>query len=283
MEKNPIPVEATKVRSDGRQRAKGAARVAFARRGPATRLADLEQAGALRVLFPRPEPGTPPCAVLANIGGGVAGGDRLDVEIAWGEGAEAAVTTQAAEKTYRAVSDAAVIANRLTVAGGAVAHWLPQETILFDGARLERSFDADLADDAELLACDSFVFGRSARGERVEQGRVFDRWRVRRGGRLVFADALELDDAVAERLDRPAVAAGGLATATLLLVSQAAEARLSGLREAFASGSSEAGASVFDGCLVARLVARDAAALRRDVAAAIGVLSGRPPPRVFAF
>jgi urease accessory protein len=266
-----------------RQRAEGSASVVFARRAGATRLAHLEQSGALRVLFPRPEPGAAPAAVLANIGGGVAGGDRLDVAIAWSEGADATVTTQAAEKVYRAVEGPAWVETRLDVASGATAHWLPQEAILFDGARLERRLDIELAEDARLLACESIVFGRTARGERVRAGGVFDRWRVRRGGRLIFADALELENAVAERLDRRAVGAGACACATLLFSAPDAERRLDDVRALLASGGAEAGASAFDGIIVVRLAAQVASLLRRDLRALMTLLGERPAPRFFAF
>lgn len=271
------------VHGDGRQRAVGRARVGFAYRRAATGLADLEQGGALRVLFPRPEPGACPTAVLANIGGGIAGGDRLDIAVEWGEGAEAVVTTQAAEKVYRASDAVAQFATTLTIGAGSVARWLPQETILFDGARLERSLDVAMAADAELLACESVVFGRTARGERVQTGRLRDRWRVRRDGRLVFADTLELDGALAKQLDRRAVAAGGVAVATVLFVAPDAEARLEALRAVLETAESEAGASAFDGLLTARLVGQTAAALRRDLVAVLTHLGRRPLPRVFAF
>lgn len=278
-----VSAATTPVHSDGRQRAIGRAKVGFAHRRGATGLADLEQGGALRVLFPRSEPGACPTAVLANIGGGIAGGDRLDIAADWGEGAEAVVSTQAAEKVYRAIDASATIATRLTLGAGAAAHWLPQETILFDGARLERSLEVAMAADAELLACESVVFGRTARGERVTTGRLLDRWRVRRDGKLIFADTLELDGAIADRLDRRAVADGGVATATVLLVAPDAEARLDGLRAVLETAESEAGASAFDGCLVARFTAKSAPALRRDLVAILTHLGGRPLPRVFAF
>ena len=270
--------------NDGaRQRAKGAATVAFARRLDRTRLADLAQSGALRVLFPRPEPGAPPTAVLANIGGGIAGGDQLTVEIRWGAGCEAIVTTQAAEKVYRALDVAAEVATRLEVGEGALGCWLPQETILFDSVSLERRLEADVAPDATLIACESVVFGRTARNETVARGRLIDRWRLRRGGKLVFADTLALDGAVADTLARPAIGGGATAVATLVMIAPDAEARLDGVRAALESARSEAGVSAFDGCLVARFVAREAPSLRRDLALCLEHLTGRPLPRVFAF
>ena len=75
-----------------------------------------------------------------------------------------------------------------------------------------------LREDATLLLAEAIVFGRSAMGEAVSEGRLFDRWRVRRGGRLVFAETVRLDGAIAQKLAAPAVAAGGVAVATVLIV-----------------------------------------------------------------
>ncbi len=266
-----------------RQRARGVAAVAFTRKHGATRLSDLSQSGTFRVLFPRPEPGAAPTAVLANIGGGIAGGDVLDLAVDWGEGADAVVTTQAAEKVYRALDAPALFATRLTVRAGASAHWLPQEAILFDGAALERRLDVDMAADATLLAMESLVFGRSAHGERMTSGRLFDRWRIRRANKLVFADAFELGGGPASVLDRKAVAAGAVASASLVYAAADAEARLDMVREILACDDVEGGASAFDGLLTARLVAHSAPALRRTLARLATALGGRPLPRVFAF
>ena len=155
--------------------------------------------------------------MLINTAGGMAGGDRFAIDIAAGPGARVVVTTAAAEKVYRALDPAATVDVRLTVGPGAALAWLPQETILFDRAKLRRSIEIDLADDARLLLAEAIVFGRSGMGEAVEECELSDRWRLRRGGRLVHAEALRLDGAVAAKLGRPAVANGGIAVATVLL------------------------------------------------------------------
>ena len=101
----------------------------------------------------------------------------------------------------------ATIDVKLRVGAGAQLAWLPQETILFDRARLHRRIDVDLAGDASLLMAEAVVFGRSAMGETVRAGRIcIDRWRVRRDGRLVFAETVRLDGAIADKLAKPAVA-----------------------------------------------------------------------------
>ncbi|MFX7793007.1 urease accessory protein UreD, partial [Acinetobacter baumannii] len=73
----------------------------------------------------------------------------------------------------------------LKVGAGAHLGWLPQETILFDRARVHRRCDIELDEAASLLLCEIVVFGRTAMGERMDQGEFVDRWRLRRGGRLV--------------------------------------------------------------------------------------------------
>ena len=107
---------------------------------------------------------------------------------------------------------------KLDVAAGATLAWLPQETILFDRARLTRSIEVDLAPDARLFLAEAIVFGRSGMGEAVEEGALFDRWRVRRGGKLIYAEGVRLDGPIAQRLAETAVAKGGIAVATVLIV-----------------------------------------------------------------
>ena len=164
-----------------------------------TRRRHLHESGSLRVRFPSPE-AEGLSAVFVNTAGGVAGGDRFDIEIAAGEGSRLAVTTAAAEKVYRAAGPAAQLDIALKAAAGAHLAWLPQETILFDRARVSRRIDIDLAESASLLLCEIVVFGRAAMGERMRQGEFVDRWRMRRGGRLVFAENIRLDGDIGEKL-----------------------------------------------------------------------------------
>ena len=195
-----------------------------------TRRRQLHESGSLRVRFPSPE-AEGLSAVFVNTAGGIAGGDRFDIDIAVGEGSSLAVTTAAAEKVYRAQGPAAEVNIALKAAAGAHLSWLPQETILFDRARVSRRIDIDLAEGASLLLCEIVVFGRSAMGERMLQGEFVDRWRLRRGGRLVFAETVRLDGDIGEKLTRPAVAKGGVAIGTALIV-PGDEALVERIREA---------------------------------------------------
>ena len=263
-----------------RQRAQAQARAAFARAGRRTEPASLFETGGLRWRFPR---ATAPCeAVLVNTGGGVAGGDSYRVALTLDAGAEVEATTTAAEKIYRSEGPAARIASTLTLGPRARLAWLPQETILFDGARLDRSLTIEIAADADLLAVETLVFGRLAMGETRIDASLSDSWRLTRAGRLVYADATRLG-AAGLSLDRPACGAGARAVTTVLAASPEVEARLADLRaalDAHAEGV-EAGASAFDGLLVARLLSASPSRLREAAIAAIVALSGRAPPRLW--
>src|SRR3984893_8756018 len=182
-----------------------------------TRRRHLHESGSLRVRFPSPE-AEGLSAVFVNTAGGVAGGDRFDIEIAAGEESRLTVTTAAAEKVYRAQGPAAQLNIALKAAEGPHLSWLPQETILFDQARVSRKIDIDLAEGASLLLCEIVVFGRAAMGETMLTGSFADRWRVRRGGRLVCAETVRRDGDIGERLKRPAIAKGGVAIGTVLIV-----------------------------------------------------------------
>lgn len=215
------------------QRSRGGALVRFALARGATRLAELHQSPPMRVLFPAPEPGEPPLAALVNTAGGLAGGDAVEVSVALGPGARACVCTPAAEKVYRSLGPETRVSARLDVASGAVLEWIPQETILFDGARLTRRLAAHLAPGATLVMAEMLVFGRHARGEALHAGALLDAWRVHRGGALLWADGLALEKEIRARLDGRFGFAGAEASATLLLAAEAALARpRDALREA---------------------------------------------------
>ena len=244
-----------------------------------TRRRQLHESGSLRVRFPSPE-AEGLSAMFVNTAGGIAGGDRFDIDIAVGAGASLAVTTAAAEKIYRAQGPAAEVNIALKAAAGAHLSWLPQETILFDRARVLRRIDIDLAEDASLLLCEIVVFGRAAMGERMLSGEFVDRWRLRRGGRLVFAETVRLDGDIGAIMTQPAVANGGVAIGTALIV-PGDEALVERIREAANSLSGEVGISSWNGFAMARFCAQDAARLRADMMAVLGRASARVLPRMW--
>ncbi len=244
-----------------------------------TRRRLLHESGSLRVRFPSPE-AEGLSAVFVNTAGGVAGGDRFDIEIAAGEASRLAVTTAAAEKIYRTEGPAAELNIALKAAAGAHLAWLPQETILFDRARVLRRIDIDLAESASLLLCEIVVFGRAAMGERMQRGEFVDRWRLRRGGRLVFAETVRLDGDIGEKLGKAAIAKGGAAIGTALIV-PGDEALVERIRELASSFGGEVGISCWNGFALARFCAQDAARLRADMMAVLGRATGAALPRLW--
>jgi urease accessory protein len=248
-------------------------------RDGATHRGRLHESGSLRVRFPSAEGGGL-SAVLVNTAGGIAGGDRFDIDIAAGEGSRLVVTTAAAEKIYRTAGAAAELNIALKAAPRAHLSWLPQETILFDRARISRHIDVDLAEDASLLLCEIMVFGRAAMGETMRQGEFVDRWRVRRGGRLVFAETVRLAGDIGEKLARSAVAKAGAAVGTALIV-PGDETMVERIREASDSFGGEVGLSAWNGFAMARFCAQDAARLRADMVAVLGRASTLALPRLW--
>lgn len=244
-----------------------------------TRRRDVHEQGSLRVRFPSPETHAL-SSVLVNTAGGVAGGDRFSVSIDAGEGTAVTLTTAAAEKVYRSDSDAAAIDVTLRVQAKAHLAWLPQETILFDQARLSRRFDIDLATDASLLLAEIVVFGRTAMNEQMTRGAYTDRWRVRRDGRLIFAETLRLDGDIADKLAQPAIASGANAIATVLIV-PGTEAIVERIREAAPSFAGDVGVSAWNGFALARFCAKDAAALRSDVMKVLAQVDAKALPRLW--
>lgn len=263
-------------------RAAGGVRLRFERHAGRTFRMQVAESGGYRARFPNTF--EPSCeAVLINTGGGMAGGDRMRVEIALGPGAEATVTTQAAEKIYRSQGPATAIDTSLTLESGASLAWIPQESILFSQARLHRSLSIDLAPDARLVACESVFFGRSAMGESLGQGALHDRWRLRRGGRLVFAEDLRLEGALNALLARPAIGAGAQAAATLLVVGPDLGGQCELARALLAQEEAvEGGAGILSDLLVIRLVSGRAEALRRVLVMLLSQVTGRALPRTWS-
>jgi len=262
-------------------RSEGSLRLAFQRRDGRIALDVLHQAGVLRARFPKPEAMEAPEAVLVNTAGGLTGGDKLDIGVTLGEGTSLTVTSAAAEKIYRARDGEAAIRMRLHLEAGAQLAWLPQPTILFDAARFDRHSEVDLAAGARFLAVETLIFGRAAMGEDVHRGFCRDAWRIRRDGRLLFADSLQLDGGIAAALDRPAALGGARATALVLYSAPDAPARLEPARALLEGALSSMGVSSWNGLLVARAYAGDGRTLQSDLAPLLEFLADRPLPRVW--
>ncbi|WP_245454194.1 urease accessory protein UreD [Aquabacter cavernae] len=263
-----------------RQRALGQVRVRAVADKGRTRLDDLSETGSLRIRLPKSQAGFE--AVLVNTAGGVACGDHFSITAEAGPGAALTLASPAAEKVYRSDGPVARIDVTLKAEAGAALHWLPQETILFDTARLSRHYAVEVAPDAAFLSFEAMVFGRAARGEVMAEGHLTDQWRIRRGGELIYADAFRLSGPVAAQLAKPAIGKGAAALATFLYVAGDAEARLDGARDLLSEARCEVGASAWNGILAVRWIAADIETLRRDATSFLIGFREAPMPRVWA-
>lgn len=274
-----VPIDPKRARPVYVPRAEGEVRLRVRRRGGATRLADLRQQGSAKAFFPR-NPG-PACeGVLLNTAGGITGGDRFSFRAEAETGTWLSLSTQAAERAYRAEpGQTGQLTTRLTLDPGARVDWLPQETILFDGSALSRRLEVDMADDSRLLAVEPVIFGRRAMGERVRDLRFVDQWRIRRGGRLVHADALRLLGDAEAVMAGAALGAGAGAMASLVYIAPDAERFLAPLRALLPE---TAGASLIrPGVLAVRLLAPDGRLLRRALLPMLECLRGIALPKVW--
>jgi urease accessory protein len=262
-------------------RTEGSLRLAFQKRGAQTVLDVLHQSGAARARFPKMPDGEAPEAILLNTAGGLTGGDKLDLALAMAAQTSLTVTTAAAEKIYRARDGEAAIRIDISLEAGADLAWLPQPTILFDGGRLDRRTEVDLAADARFLAIETLIFGRAAMGEDVHRGFCRDAWRIRRTGKLVLADTLRIDGAIAATLDRPATLAGARSTAFIVYAGPDAAGRLEMARALCEKAQGTAGVSSWNELLVVRAYASDGQTLQGDIAPLLEALAGRPLPRVW--
>jgi urease accessory protein len=264
------------------QRTRGGGRLSVKQSAGESRIDRLFQEGAARIRIPRVPRGSPLEAVLINTAGGLTGGDAMDWEFEAGEAASMTLATQACEKTYKAHGGSeARVSVRLKLNPESSLAWLPQETILFDRARLSRSIEVDMTAGSRLLMVEPVVFGRLAMRESVLEGHFRDRWRIRLDGDLVHAEDMRLGPDIADVLARTAVAGGGLAVATVLMIAPEAEARLPAARQVI--GTSGGASFLFTrrsrsaapetGKLLARIVAADSYELRKVLVPLIRLLN----------
>lgn len=258
-------------------RAIGQLQVSAKLRAGASVLSGLYQAGSLKAVFPRSETSALHC-VSVNTAGGITGGDRFTTSAQALAGARLCMTTQAAERAYRApAADYGTVRTDLKVAGQARLDWLPQETLLFEGCALDRKLRVDLEPDAEFLLCEPLVFGRAAMGETLQTARLKDRIEIWREGLPLYCDAFALGGDVSAHLSQTASGAGALAT--IVFVSPSAEALLPGAREIIGTAG---GASLIKADLLAmRLLAADSFVLRQTLVPLLTRLSGGPLPRAW--
>ena len=244
------------------QRANGSCRLVLSGSENGTRIDDVFEQSPIRIMFPRTGYRAVQEAVLINTSGGVAGGDRLECSVTALPGASIAVTSQAAEKIYRALNEPARIATRLNARDSAKLAWLPQETIVFNWARLARTTEIELFSGTELLALEWLVLGRAAHGEVLAGGHINDSWRVKKEGRLIWADSFRITDETFPHLHRKALLSKCNAIATLIYFGPHLDKRLEFLREIIPSLGCDCGVTLVAGLIVVRFAVNDSSDLK---------------------
>jgi urease accessory protein len=262
------------------QRARGRAFVSVALARGASRLTDLAQSGSARVMLPRVG-GPDPEAVFLNTSGGLTSGDALAFAMEVGGGARLTATTQTAERAYLARDGAARLTVSAQVGEGARLTWLPQETILFEGADLARETAIDLAPAAVCLLVETVVLGRRAMGETVTAARLRDRRRVTLAGKPLHVEALDLSPGAFPRLAGPAVLGPAHVFASLAMCGAGAEAAAGALRDLPAPDGGLAAVSGWNGRTLVRATATDLWPLKQYLGRVIARLTGQPLPRVW--
>jgi urease accessory protein len=244
------------------QRSEGLARLVLGGSAHGTRIVDIFQRSPIRIMFPG-IPGAPvEEAVVVNTAGGIAGGDRLESAVTVLANASVTVTSQTAERVYRALNEPALIDTRLKMCEAAKLAWLPQETIVFNGGRMRRNTEIEISAGAELLALEWLVLGRAAHGEEIVGGQITDGWQVRLDGRLIWADRFRATDDVFPRLRSRALLADFKAIGTLIYFGPDAEARVQFLRDLAPQLQCHCATTAVSGLVIARLAARAAAELK---------------------
>jgi urease accessory protein len=244
------------------QRSEGLARLVLAGSAQGTRIVDIFQRSPIRIMFPGIRAAPVEEAVVVNTGGGIAGGDRLEFAVTALPSASVAVTSQAAERVYRALNEPALIETRLKVCNTAKLAWLPQETIVFSGGRMRRNTEIEISAGAELLALESLVLGRAAHGEEIVDGEITDGWQVRLDGRLIWADRFRATDDVFPRLRSRALLADFKAIGTLIYFGPDPAAQVQLLRDLAPLPQCQCFTTAVSGLVIARLGARAAVELK---------------------
>ena len=213
-------------------------------------------------MFPRTGCGAIEEAVFVNTSGGIAGGDRLDSSVTALAHTSIAVTSQAAEKVYRALNEPAHIATKLKACEAAKLAWLPQETIVFDQARLSRETEVEISSGAELLALEWLVLGRAAHGEQMVGGHITDSWRVKKEGQLIWADCFRATNEMFPHLHRKSLLSNCNAIGTLIYFGPHLEARLDFFRNIAHSLKCYCAATSVGGLIIVRFAAKVSSDLR---------------------
>jgi len=259
----------------------------FVRAGAQTVLAHSRHYGPLRVQRPFYPEGNLAHVYILHPPGGVVGGDQLSITLDVVGKAQVLCTTPGSGKFYSSAGDEAVLQQHLRVAAGSSLEWLPQENILFKGARLNAKTRIELDDDAVFIGREITCLGRPASRERFERGAFTSRLSFYHNRKLLL---VENQRVLCKQALNAAAGLRGQPVQATLLAFPCHENHLALVRELFTAQGSSAltGATLVDGLLMVRALGNSTETLKQHVTAAWHILRphlpGRTavPPRIWA-
>ena len=242
-----------------------------------TTLKDLRQEGSMRVVFPKSLNNNFE-AVIVNTAGGITSGDKFSIFAEVGEGAKLSLTTQAAERVYCASnSDFGLVQNKLIIAENAQLYWLPQETILFNGSRMQRQLNVEIATTAKFLFLEPLVFGREASGEELRCCFFKDRVQIFCNNRPIYIDGIKMNGDVADVLRKTCVGNENRALANIVLFDKDSTNLIDKIRELLPQN---AGASLIsENLLGIRILAASSFELRKILLPILTLLTNDTLPK----
>lgn len=200
--------------------------------------------------------------IIVHPPGGIAGGDRLSLEVDAAAGSQVLLTTPGATKWYKANGHEASQTIRIAVADGGLVEWLPQENIVFDGAHMQLGMDIELAAEARYIGWEITVLGRRASGEQFAHGSVRQQTAIFRGGHEVYSEAARLEGGDA-LLASPVGLAGHHVFGTLIATGKACpKSLIAACREIVPDDGARHGMTQLPGALVARYLGSSPQAAR---------------------
>jgi urease accessory protein len=238
------------------------------------------QAGSAKLMLPKTYSDMME-AVILNTSGGMTDGDIFNIDVQAKE-CPLVMTTQTAERVYRSGgTKPAKVKINLSVSNTADLHWLPQETILFNDSKFERTLTVNLSSCSNFLGAETIVLGREAMGENICDCELIDNWRVFLDGNLFHAESFRLSNEVNKIITTPAGCNGARLLSTILYVGHNVDQVADRVANLIKQSSSDCAASSWKNRLVIRLVSAHSASARKDIERLLLTIRQQPLPRVW--